>query len=88
MRQASGMSPEAKKVVSGLLVAIAAAVIGVLQAYVVQLPPEYVAVVAPVLVGLAHYVNALGHKERVEAVAHEKAVGMLAKVVDGEAERS
>jgi hypothetical protein len=67
------MSPEAKKLVSAVLVAVAAAVIGVLQTYVMQLPPEMVAVVAPVLVGLAHYVNALGHKERVEAKALELA---------------
>jgi F0F1-type ATP synthase membrane subunit c/vacuolar-type H+-ATPase subunit K len=78
------MSPEAKKVVSGLLVAIAAAVIGVLQAYVVQLPPEYVAVVAPVLVGLAHYVNALGHAERVEKAANAKAADVLTAVIDRE----
>ncbi len=78
------MSPEAKKLVSGLLVAVAAAVIGVLQTYVVRLPPELVAVVAPVLVGLAHYVNALGHAERVEAVAQEKAVVMVASVINRE----
>lgn len=67
------MSPEAKKLVSGVLVAAAAAVIGVLQTYVVHLSPEVVAVVAPILVGLAHYVNALGHAERVEAKALELA---------------
>ncbi len=71
------MSPEAKKVVSGVLVAVAAAVIGVLQTYVVQLPPAYVAIVAPVLVGLAHYVNALGHKERVEAAKVEAITAIL-----------
>lgn len=65
------MSPEAKKLVSALLVAIAAAVISVLQTYVVQLPPGIVVVVAPMLAGLAHYVSALGHAERVEAKALE-----------------
>ncbi len=81
------MSPEAKKLVSGVLVACAAAVIGVLQTYVVKLPPEIVAVAAPLLVGLAHYVNALGHAERVEAVAQDKAVDMLETVINTEAGR-
>jgi hypothetical protein len=71
------MSPEAKKLASALLVAVASAVIGVLQVYVVRLPPEMVAVVAPALVGLAHYVNALGHKERVEAKALEIATAAV-----------
>ncbi len=71
------MSPEAKKLVSALLVAVAAAVIGVLQTYVLHFSPEVVAVVAPVLVGLAHYVNALGHKERVEAAKVEAIVSIL-----------
>jgi hypothetical protein len=79
------MSPEAKKVVSGLIVAIAAAVIGVLQTYVVRLSPEVVAVAAPLLVGLAHYVNALGHAERVEAVARDKAIEMVTDVINQEA---
>jgi hypothetical protein len=76
------MSPEAKKLMSAVLVAVAAAVIGVLQTYVVRLSPELVALVAPVLVGLAHYVNALGHAERVEAVANAKAADMLTEVVN------
>jgi uncharacterized membrane protein YfcA len=65
------MSPEAKKRVSALLVAVATAVIG--QACVLRFSPEVLAVVAPVLVGLAHYVNAFGHEERVEAKALELA---------------
>lgn len=79
------MSPEAKKVLSGVLVAVAAAVIGVLQTNVVHLPHELAAIAAPVLVGIAHYVNALGHAERVEAVAQDKAVTMLAEVINREA---
>jgi hypothetical protein len=82
------MSPEAKKLVSAALVAGAAAVIGVLQTYVVHLSPEIVAIAAPMLVGLAHYVNALGHKERVEAAAYDKAADMLTDVVNAEAKRS
>lgn len=78
------MSPEAKKLLSGVLVAVAAAVIGVLQTNVVHLPPEIVAVVAPLLVGLAHYVNALGHAERVDAAAQDKAVDMLESVINQE----
>lgn len=78
------MSPAAKKLVSALLVAVASAVISVLQIYVVQLPPGIVAVLAPVLVGAAHYVNALGHKERVEALANEKAAVLLTEVINGE----
>jgi hypothetical protein len=78
------MSPEAKKLVSGALVAVAAAVIGALQVYVLKFSPEVVAVAAPVLVGLAHYVNALGHKERVEAAANEKAADMLTDVINRE----
>jgi RPA family protein len=78
------MSPEAKKLVSALLVAVAAAVIGVLQTYVVRLSPELVAVVAPVLVGLAHYVNALGHAERVEAAANAKAVELTTEAISQE----
>jgi hypothetical protein len=81
------MSPEAKKLVSGVLVAVAAAVIGVLQTYVVRLQPEIVAVVAPVLVGLAHYVNALGHAERVEKVANTKALEMVTDVINRESSR-
>lgn len=81
------MSPEAKKLVSALLVAVAAAVIGVLQTYVLRFSPEVVAIVAPVLAGLAHYVSALGHRERLEAAATAKAVDMLAAQVDEEAER-
>jgi hypothetical protein len=71
------MSPEAKKVLSGVLVAVAAAVIGVLQTYVVQLPPNVALFVAPVLVGLAHYVNALGHKERVEEAKVQALMGLI-----------
>ena len=78
------MSPEAKKLVSGLLVAVSAAVIGVLQTYVVHLSPAIVAVAAPVLVGLAHYVDALGHAERVEAVANDKAIAMVTDVINKE----
>ena len=79
------MSPEAKKLVSGVLVAVATAVIGVLQTYVVHLSPEIVAVAAPLLVGLAHYVNALGHAERVEKTANEKTVEVLTDMVNREA---
>jgi hypothetical protein len=78
------MSPSAKKFLSAVLVAVASAVIGVLQTYVVHLSPEIVAVAAPLLVGAAHYVNALGHAERVEAVANEKAATMLTEVINGE----
>ena len=78
------MSPEAKKLLSGLLVAVAAAVIGALQTYAVHLPPEVVAIAAPILVGLAHYVNALGHAERVEAVAKDKAIAMVTDVINQE----
>ena len=78
------MSPEAKKVLSGVLVACAAAVIGVLQTYVVHLPHELVAIAAPILVGLTHYVNALGHAERVEAVAQDKAIAMVTQVINAE----
>jgi len=79
------MTPEAKKVVSGLLVAMAAAGIGALQTYVVHLSPAIVAFAAPVLVGLAHYVDALGHADRVEAVAQTKAIAMVTDVINQEA---
>jgi hypothetical protein len=81
------MSPQAKKFLSAVLVAVAAAVIGVLQTYVVQLSPALVAVFAPILVGAAHYVNALGHKERVEAAAQDRAVDMMTDVINREASR-
>ncbi len=42
-----------------------------------RFPPEIVVVLAPVLVGLAHYVNALGHKERVEAEKVEAIMAIL-----------
>ncbi len=80
------MSPEAKKILSGVLVTVAAAVIGALQEYVVHLPPLYVALVAPLLVGLAHYVNALGTAEHVEKVAQEKAITMVTDVINAEAQ--
>jgi hypothetical protein len=79
------MSPEAKKLVSGVLVAVAAAVIGVLQTHVVHLSPEIVAVAAPLLVGLAHYVNALGHAERVEKAANDKALEIVTDAINQEA---
>jgi hypothetical protein len=78
------MSPEAKKVLSGVLVAAATAAIGALQTYVVRLSPGIIAVVAPVLVGLAHYVNALGHAERVDTLAEHKALAMVTDVVNQE----
>jgi hypothetical protein len=37
-----------------------------------------------VLVGLAHYVNALGHAERVEKAANAKAADVLTAVIDRE----
>ena len=61
------MSPEVKKLLSAVLVAVAFAVIGVLQTYVVHLPPEIAGIAASVLAGAAHYINALGHKDRVNA---------------------
>lgn len=68
------LSPSVKQFLSAVLVAAAFAVLGVLQTYVVHLSPELAAIAVPILGGAAHYLNALGHADRVaEVVAAAKA---------------
>jgi hypothetical protein len=57
------MNNDLKKLIGSLGVAVAGAVLVVLNAYVVKLPPDVQGIAVAVLLGAGHYVNAWGVKE-------------------------
>ena len=78
------MNPTVKKILSGVLVAAAMAILGVLQEYTKLLSPQLSVIAVSVISGAVHYLNTLGHAERVEqikAAAVEQTVEAMSQPV-------
>lgn len=74
------MSPQVKKLLSALLVAVLGAVLVVAQKDLIPLAPAYAqAALVAVLSGVAHWLDAFGHADR-QAAAVAQAVAETPKV--------
>lgn len=73
------MSPQAKKLLSSLAVAVAGAVLVVLNTYVVKLPETAQGFAGAVLAAAVHYVNAWGHADQVNEQVTAKVAAVISK---------